>query len=53
MNSREWEKVRVVAEGGRVVEAQAPVVVSASRATDVPAFYAEWFMERLRRGYVR
>lgn len=53
MKGREWEKVRVIAEGGREVEAQAPVVVSASRATDVPAFYAEWFMERLRRGYVR
>lgn len=29
-----------------------PVIVSASRATDIPAFYAEWFMERLRRGSV-
>ncbi len=30
-----------------------PVVLSASRATDVPAFYAEWFMRRLRAGFFR
>lgn len=28
-----------------------PVVLSASRATDIPAFYAEWFMNRLRAGF--
>lgn len=30
-----------------------PVVLSASRATDVPAFYGDWFMNRLRAGYFR
>jgi len=29
------------------------VIVSASRATDIPAFRADWFMERLRAGYVK
>lgn len=38
-------------DSGAVVEAQAPVVVSASRSTDIPAFYADWFFERLKRGY--
>ncbi|MBD5627565.1 MAG: DUF1848 domain-containing protein [Desulfovibrio sp.] len=28
----------------------APLVISASRATDIPAFHARWFMERLRAG---
>ena len=28
-----------------------PVILSASRATDVPAFYADWFMNRLRAGW--
>lgn len=28
-----------------------PVILSASRATDVPAFYAEWFMNRIRAGF--
>jgi len=28
-----------------------PAIVSASRRTDIPAFYAEWFMNRIRAGY--
>ncbi len=32
-------------------KAIAPLVISASRATDIPAFHAEWFMNRLRAGY--
>lgn len=28
-------------------------IVSVSRRTDIPAFYAEWFMRRVREGYVR
>jgi hypothetical protein len=42
--------------GHTTVDAQkgvAPVIVSASRATDIPAFYAEWFVKRLKEGYVR
>ena len=35
------------------VEAIAPLIISASRSTDIPAFYGPWFMERLRAGYVR
>ena len=31
--------------------AVAPLVISASRATDIPAFHAKWFMDRLRAGY--
>lgn len=28
-----------------------PVILSASRSTDIPAFYSEWLMNRLRAGY--
>lgn len=28
-----------------------PIIVSASRSTDIPAFYANWFLERLKAGY--
>ena len=42
----------VAVNNGEMIEAQAPVIISASRSTDVPAFYAEWFIERLRSGYV-
>jgi DNA repair photolyase len=27
------------------------VIISASRRTDIPAFYADWFMRRIRAGY--
>jgi hypothetical protein len=38
---------------GREIEAIAPLIISASRSTDIPAFYGDWFMERLRRGYAK
>ncbi|HNW33665.1 MAG TPA: DUF1848 domain-containing protein [Candidatus Ozemobacteraceae bacterium] len=38
-------------EGPR--EAVAPVIVSASRSTDLPAFYADWFARRFRAGWAR
>ena len=28
-----------------------PVIISASRSTDIPAFYADWFVERLKEGW--
>ena len=33
------------------VTTSAPVILSVSRSTDIPAFYAEWFVNRLREGY--
>lgn len=43
------ETVIVTAAGPR--RAIAPLVISASRATDIPSFHAQWFMNRLRAGY--
>lgn len=40
-------------DNGTEVLAQAPRIVSASRATDIPAFYADWFFHRIEKGYVR
>lgn len=31
---------------------RAPLIVSASRRTDIPAFYMEWMLDRLREGFV-
>ena len=28
------------------------MIISVSRRTDIPAFYADWFCNRLRAGYV-
>lgn len=46
-----WETENIITDNGVAVAAQAPVIVSASRATDIPAFYAGWFFSRLRAGY--
>ena len=40
-------------DNGSEVMAQAPLIISASRATDIPAFYTDWFFRRLEKGYVR
>lgn len=45
------DKLTITTDSGERVEATAPVVISASRSTDIPAFYARWFFNRLRRGY--
>lgn len=45
------EKIQITRENGEVADAQAPVIVSASRSTDIPAFYADWFLHRLKVGY--
>lgn len=45
-----WKKEKIVTEHG-LVDAQFPVIVSASRSTDIPAFYSDWFFNRLERGY--
>lgn len=47
----EKEKIVIKTDSGETVEAMAPVVVSASRSTDIPAFYAKWFFNRLEKGY--
>lgn len=36
-----------------MAEAQAPVIISASRATDIPAFYSNWLINRIEEGYVK
>jgi hypothetical protein len=49
---RGWDKVTITTDGGDQVEAVAPLIISASRSTDIPAFYPEWFMNRLKAGYL-
>lgn len=45
------DKLQITTERGERVEAIAPVIISASRSTDIPAFYAKWFFNRLAKGY--
>lgn len=44
-------KVIIICENGKQVEAHGPVIVSASRSTDIPGFYSDWFLHRLKMGY--
>lgn len=48
-----WNKAEIENEEGKMVFAQAPVIVSASRSTDIPTFYADWFVERWKKGYIK
>jgi len=49
----QWKKEKIIIKDGTEVDAQAPVIVSASRATDIPAFYSEWFVNRWKVGYIK
>lgn len=44
-------KTTILTQSGESVEATAPIIISASRSTDIPAFYADWFFHRLKVGY--
>ena len=46
-----WQKITIRRDNEEIAEAQAPVIISASRSTDIPAFYADWFFHRLKVGY--
>ncbi len=46
-----WQKINIEVHKEKV-EAIAPLILSASRATDIPSFYARQFMESLERGYL-
>lgn len=47
-----WNKEKLPRENGGMVDMQVPILVSASRSTDIPAFYADWFFYRLDKvGY--
>lgn len=47
----QWQKTQIQRDNGMMVEAQAPIIISASRSTDILAFYADWFFHRLKVGY--
>lgn len=48
-----WRKETLPRENGETADMQLPLIVSASRSTDIPAFYADWFFHRLdKAGYL-
>ncbi|SCZ02963.1 DUF1848 domain-containing protein [Alkaliphilus peptidifermentans] len=52
MASNKWDTIDIDTNEGRI-KGVAPIIISASRSTDIPAFYSEWFINRLREGYVK
>lgn len=48
-----WNKIELTDDNGNIVSAQTPVIISASRATDIPAFYSDWLINRLEKGYTK
>ena len=40
----QWQKEKIKIENNSMVDAQVPIIISASRNTDIPAFYGDWFV---------
>ena len=47
-----WKEIQLKTDSGEIKPAIAPLIISASRSTDIPAFHSEWLINRLKRGYV-
>ena len=41
----------VVNDLDKRIRSLAPIIISVSRSTDIPAFYVKWFFNRLAKGY--
>ena len=52
MKATTWERTTIHTPDGPQ-SAIEPVIISASRATDIPAFHAEWFFRALEIGYAK
>lgn len=48
-----WDTVKITNQHGEMIEAIAPIIISASRATDIPAFYSDWLIQRINEGYLK
>ena len=46
-----WNATIIKDDLGKEQKAVSPIIISASRSTDIPAFYSDWFFDRLARGY--
>ena len=45
------ERIEIVNDSGAVVKAMAPVIISASRSTDIPTYFPKWFISRFDKGH--
>ncbi len=49
----QWKKEKIIIDDGSEVDAQVPIIISASRSTDIPTFYSDWFINRWEAGYIK
>ena len=49
----QWKKEKIIISNKQLVDAQAPIIISASRSTDIPTFYSDWFINRWEAGYLK
>lgn len=49
----EWKKEKIILDNNTTIDAQAPIIISASRSTDIPTFYPDWFVSRWEAGYIK
>ncbi len=47
------DKPKIITDDNIEVEAHTPVIISASRSTDIPTFYSDWFVNRWDKGYIK
>ena len=46
------KEIQIQTDNGELKSAIVPLIISASRSTDVPAFHSAWLVNRLKSGYV-
>ena len=49
----QWQKEKIKLDNNTTIDAQAPIIISASRSTDIPTFYSDWFISRWEAGYIK
>lgn len=51
LKKEKLNKENIILDNGQFAMASFPIIISASRATDIPAFYSDWFFYRFKKGY--
>jgi len=50
---KSWDRVQIKKDDAKIAEGIAPIIISASRSTDIPAFHTKRFIDRINKGYIK